>query len=288
MKNTFSLSADDTIALVACSDGVHPGAKPQIEQLCRVLEYLGLHTLTSPYLYAGPDGVYAGTAAQRAEALTEFYLNPAVQAIFDVSGGDLTNELLEFLDFDLLAAHPKPFAGYSDVTVLLNALFVRNQTPGLLWQIRNLVGKYGRQQLVDFKSFFLEGLGGLCDFPYSFLQGSRMSGIVVGGNLRCFLKLAGTPWFPDLSGKILFLESRSGELPQTVTAFRQLSQLGAFRDAAGILLGTFTQMEKSKISPTARELVLSMTQLPVAETGKIGHAADSKGILIGSAITLEA
>ena len=40
-----------------------------------------------------------------------------------------------------------------------------------------------------------------------FLQGSKMQGIVVGGNIRCLLKLAGTEYWPDMNGKILLLES---------------------------------------------------------------------------------
>lgn len=43
-----------------------------------------------------------------------------------------------------------------------------------------------------------------------FVRGNSMSGTVLGGNIRCFMKLNGTPYFPDLTGKILVLESLEG------------------------------------------------------------------------------
>ncbi len=99
-----------------------------------------------------------------------------------------------------------------------------------------------------------------------------MEGVVAGGNLRCLLKLAGTPYWPDLTGKLLFLEARSGLVPQLSTMLEQLSQLGAFRQAAGILLGTFTQMEREAAhprpkhccSPTCRRISLRQKPLPSA------------------------
>ena len=72
-----------------------------------------------------------------------------------------------------------------------------------------------------------------------------MEGILLGGNLRCFLKLAGTPYFPDLDGKLLFLESLGGGPELIASLLAQLSQLGVFQKIAGLLLGTFTELSKN-------------------------------------------
>ncbi len=60
--------------------------------------------------------------------------------------------------------------------------------------------------------------------------------------IRCFLKLAGTEYMPDFTDKILLLESYSGTVAKMETYLCRLEQLGAFKKAAGILLGTFTEM----------------------------------------------
>ena len=62
-----------------------------------------------------------------------------------------------------------------------------------------------------------------------------MDGIVLGGNIRCLLKLAGTEYFPDMKDKILLLEAMSGQVPQMVTYFSQLQQMGVFEKVKGIL-----------------------------------------------------
>ena len=110
-----------------------------------------------------------------------------------------------------------------------------------------------------------------------------MQGIVVGGNIRCFLKLAGTEYMPDLEGKILLLESQSGSVSRIESFLCQLQQIGAFEKVAGVLLGTFTQLEQETGAQTAGRLVKKIAgkSLPVAVTADIGHGTDAKAVVIG-------
>ena len=126
----------------------------------------------------------------------------------------------------------------------------------------------------------------LTNISCKFVQGDRLEGIVVGGNIRCFLKLAGTPYWPDLTDKVLLLEARGGGVAQMTTYLSQLQQLGAFEKVRGVLLGTFTQMERENQQPDMVSLVRSFVgeELPVAKTRDIGHGADAKGIIIGKKI----
>ena len=114
-----------------------------------------------------------------------------------------------------------------------------------------------------------------------------MQGVVIGGNIRCFLKLAGTEYMPDFKDKILLLESRSGRVPQMETYLSQLQQLGAFEQISGILLGTFTQMEEEQCKPEMPELLLNYVgeDMPIAVTREIGHGMDAKAIMIGERMT---
>ena len=85
------------IALVACSNGLEVRKKGSVEELCTYLEGLGFTLCVSPCLYEKDPvfcSVFSGTAEERAEALMSFYRDPEVQAILDLSGGDLANELL--------------------------------------------------------------------------------------------------------------------------------------------------------------------------------------------------
>ena len=77
--------------------------------------------------------------AFRAACLQELYLNDRIKAIFDLSGGDLANEILPYLDFESIKVHPKPYFGYSDNTVIVNALQRRTGIRNYLYNPKVLV-----------------------------------------------------------------------------------------------------------------------------------------------------
>ena len=256
-----------TAALICCSDGLEPKEWLNLEQLENVLKTCGIDTVESPYLYAG-DTAWSGTAQEKAAVFNHYMLNPTVDVLYDVSGGDLANSILEYLDYSAIS---KPVWGYSDLTAVLNAIYAKTGQECVLYQVRNLLGK----RIRNFRD------GTLFDIPVEFLQGDHMEGVVVGGNVRCLLKLAGTPYFPDLTNKILVLEAMSGSSTRIASYFSQLKQMGAFEKVSGILLGTFTKLERKEGKPTAEDLLLELTDKPVAKTKYIGHGEDAKAIVIG-------
>ena len=277
--NIDSCDSNKKVALVCCSNGLPVQIEPQIRFLTQYLREFGLKVVLSPYLYA-TDSVEAGTARQRAEILMGYYRDLEITDICDVSGGDIANEILPYLDYQTIATSDKMFWGYSDLTTILNALYAMTGKSSVLYQVRNLAHKECEQSA-------------LFDFDYEWIQGApapggALQGIVVGGNIRCLLKLAGTPYWPDMTDKILLLEARSGSVAQMTTHLSQLQQMGVFDQVRGILLGTFTQMEREQAQPAITELVCRFVgeQMPVAKTAWIGHGADSRAIVIGSSIRL--
>lgn len=286
-KKAPVLKAGDYIGLCACSNAVLPEQRADIERLCTVLYSMGLVPVVSPCLYAKDASGFGAPARERTEALARFYADSRIRAVFDVSGGDLANGVLDFLDFDILRANPKPLFGYSDVTAVLNAVFCKTGIPAYLYQIRNLCGACAEIQRARFYESLFAGGQELFSARWHFVQGMYMRGVLIGGNVRCLLKLAGTPFMPDFTGRVLFLESLSGGPARIASYLFQLKQLGAFEKITGLLLGTFTQMENEATGPAAAELALriaSRSDLPVAKTTDVGHGADSRCLIIGKEI----
>ena len=184
----------------------------------------------------------------------------------------------------MIAKMDKQFWGYSDLTTVLNAIYAKTGQTGVLYQIRNVLYKEREQQMTDVRDVLCEGGDALYRIDYHYVQGTEMHGIIVGGNIRCFLKLSGTAYMPDLNGKILLLESRSGTVGRMETYLSQLQQIGVFEQIAGILLGTFTEMEAKQCTPDIVQLVKRYAgeNMPIAVTGQIGHGTDAKGIVIGA------
>ena len=327
--------------IVAFSNAQKLEYRAQVEELAGFLRTVGMEVKLSECIYerggeAGcRDGgslgdVFSGTAKERAEQLMKMFKDPEVEEIFDISGGDVANQILDRLDYEAIAASKAVFWGYSDLSTVINAIYTLTGKESVLYQVKNMVrGAHAELQRERFCGWLsrAEGQecresavrlvshvwaeerqkcresdeeGQECRVPdeernklfapsFRFAQGRRMKGVVVGGNIRCFLKLAGTRYFPDLRGKVLLLEAMGGEVPQMATYLAQLKQLGAFEKIGGVHLGTFSAMERGGCVPDIVTLVKEVCgpEMPIAVTGEIGHGDDSKAIVIGREIELK-
>ena len=112
------LQQGDKISIIACSNGLLDSQSKQIENLYMILKKAGLIPVLSPYLYR-QESVFATDAKNRAKVLMDSYNDNEIKAIFDVSGGNIANEILDLLDYGLIKRNPKPFWGYSDLTTVI-------------------------------------------------------------------------------------------------------------------------------------------------------------------------
>lgn len=278
----------DKIGIVCCSNGQKRTYVEKSKLLENTLIDIGLQPMFSDYIYE-QDNIFSGTAKERAKALMDFYKDDEIKAIFDISGGDIANGVLPYLDYEVISNSQKLFWGYSDLTTIINAIYAKTGKVSVLYQVRNLIYDCKEEQIANFVNTAMNDGTDLFDIDYRFVQQRKMQGIVVGGNIRCFLKLAGTEYMPDLEGKILLLEGFSGDVAKMETYLCQLQQIGAFDNIAGILLGTFTEMEREKYMPNIETLVKNIVRddVPIAKTENIGHGIDSKAILVGQELCLE-
>lgn len=278
------LNKGDKIGVISCSNGLNIKHKNIIDELKLNLKSLDIDMVEGDTLYAKEYNLFSGTGEEKARALEKLFLDKDIKMIFDISGGDLANEVLDFLDFNLIKENPKPFFGYSDLTVLLNAIYSQCDITTYNYQLRNLIGKFKEEQMQNFKASFIEGKEDIFNLDYKWINGSYLEGIVVGGNIRCLLKLAGTKYMPNFKDKILFLESFSGNSAKMVTYITQYKNLGVFNEVKGIILGEFTEMERENLKPDIVEIlkrVIGEINIPILKTRDLGHGADAKCIPIG-------
>ena len=81
-----------------------------------------------------------------------FYKDAEIKGIFDISGGDVANGILPYLDYDVIANSPKIFLGYSDLTTVLNAIYQKTGRASVLYQIRKLIYEHKEEQISENKS----------------------------------------------------------------------------------------------------------------------------------------
>ena len=90
------------MAIVCCSNGQKTAYKEKLNNLQYTLETIGLIPVFGDYIYER-ESVFSGCAKERADSLINFYRDKEIKAVFDISGGDIANEILPFLDFYVIA-----------------------------------------------------------------------------------------------------------------------------------------------------------------------------------------
>lgn len=278
------LKRGDTVALVACSDLLKENQQDVINRVIENLNKLSLKVKISDYIYEVEEMDIVQIAKKKAEALMDFYKDDEVKAIFDVSGGNLANTILDYLDYETIKIKNKAFFGYSDVSVVLNALYSKSSSKNYLYQIRNIASEYESIQRKELENLLFKDDNKLLKFNYKWIQGSNLEGIVLGGNIRCLLKLSGTEFMPDFQDKVIFLESLSGGVNMMSTLITQLKHQGVFDKVKGVVLGYYTEMQRDTLTPKIEEIFVNIIdnhKLPIIKTDMIGHSKDSKALKIG-------
>lgn len=270
------------VGFTACSDTLKPSDLSNVLLLKDILNTMGIDVVLSKYIFQN-EGNEELSAQLKAENLMKFYQDDTITHIVDISGGNTANEVLSLLDFSIIANSGKVFMGYSDLSVVLNAIYSKTNNLGYLYSIRNLIRECSNIQISNFKSAFLEGSNELFNLEYSFLRGDSLKGTLIGGNIRCLAKLFATPYMPNFKDKVLLLESRGGDVNLIKSLLNQYSQVGVFNQVRGVVLGTFSHMEKHHLMPTVESMVLSITKdIPIIKTFDVGHEPNSKCVKIGS------
>jgi len=210
------------------------------------------------------DQFRSASIEHRVADLHAAFADPGVAGIITVIGGFNSNELLPYLDYDLIAANPKVFCGYSDITALQNAILART---GLVtysgphwssWGMRDHfepTGDWFRAAVMDDASLVVEPSKAWTDDLWFAdqdartpvpnegwwqLRPGRASGRIVGGNLCTLNLLQGTANMPSLDGALLFLEDAFES--NTVALARDLTSLLQQPDAdgvTGLVIGRF-------------------------------------------------
>ena len=241
------LNPGDTIGIVTLGSPLDPTV---IDARLSFLMGLGFNIVLGDYVYAN-NGYLAGTDEQRASDLMRMYEDSNVKAILPTRGGVGVEGILPFLDFYTIVDNPKIISGYSDITILLNAIsqFTNQITFNslLLIDFRPDTPEYNFDQFFAATSTYVSPRVILNppNMPtYSKIPGN-VTGTLVGGNLTSFVGSLGTPYEIDTKGKIFFLEEVHEPINTVYRYIVQLKVAGKFDDCIGIIMGECTRCQEA-------------------------------------------
>lgn len=218
--------------------------------------------------------------------------------IFDVSGGNLANLCLPYLDFEAYGRSNTVFAGFSDLSCLLNACLKVSGREVLLYAfgyepdpeklIRLILSKPEHSGSKEWQAW-ISRINSQIEIRIP--EGSERldfrseNPAYFGGNIRCFLKLASTKWFPDFNGGVLVLEGMGTGREEFLSLLMQLKLSGLLERSSAVLFGRFNRILSetgSEAYPVFLKQALDYLQidLPWAFTFDIGHFSGEKPLML--------
>ena len=268
-------------------------------------EARGYRVKLSPHVYDRDDYV-AGDAQNRAADLNALFADPEVDVVQALQGGYGSAQAIPFLDFDTIAANPKPLVGFSDITALHVAIRHRAGFPTVYGN--GLVGvgaaeatEFTRTRLLDVLT--TDALGPVPpdpDDPYTrAIRGGSVTAPLVGGCLWLLIQTMGTPWEFDLDGAIFFFEDVKAP-PYYIDGFlTQLRQAGKLDNVAGVVVGEMKDCDwgdlrersdwaRSRSLEDVLEQYLEPLGVPVLYKLPLGHGKHLASLPLGVTCTLDA
>jgi len=261
------------------------------------------------------DEFASSSIKSRVEDIHDAFADKNVKAVVTVIGGFNSNQLLRYIDWNIIKRNPKIFCGYSDITALNNAIFSKT---GLVSYSGPHYSTFGQKFYFDYSlEYFKKCL--LSDEPFEIrtsekwtddhwfrnqeernpvnndgfwvINEGKASGTILGANLCTFNLLQGTEYFPSLKDSILFIEDdEESQRHHFDRDLQSLMHLPDFKNVKGIVIGRFQNASKItkdiliKIIKTKKEL----NNLPVIANVDFGHTDPKITFPVGGLVEIEA
>ncbi|MCK4592816.1 LD-carboxypeptidase, partial [Candidatus Parcubacteria bacterium] len=252
------LQKGDVVGIVSPSEPITKDLRKQFNNGISALKSFGLKVKLGKHVF---DQYYynAGTRENRIKDFNNIWKDPEVKMVLMSQGGETANHLLDGIDYKIIRENPKIFAGISDGTTLLNAIFTK--TGLVTYHGPDLVYTFGRKITKSFKENFIKTLfngtiGQLIPNPnwqhqenpkikhngWKCLRSGKTEGILVGGHLGCLSSTILAGYGPNFKNTILFLEG-TDDVAHLDRQFTSLRLNGVFEKINGLIIGWFEWSE---------------------------------------------
>ncbi|MFA5729793.1 MAG: LD-carboxypeptidase [Candidatus Paceibacterota bacterium] len=268
------LKIGDTIGVIAPS---RPINEKEILPCIKILENRGFKVKLGKNLYK-KSYYSAGSAKERASDLNAMFKDKKVKAIMCASGGAASNQLLDLIDYESIKNNPKIFIGYSDITVLLLAIYSKTglitfHGPNLhsLKKLDKKAEEFLFEILTEKKKEYV--------FPgkIEIIKKGKARGILIGGNIHLSNSLLGTKYTPTYNKKIWFWEDL-GESPASLDLkLNQFKLSGNLKNISAMIIGNLSDCIDKKHKEDNRpinEIILELTKeynFPIIKVTYFGH-----------------
>jgi muramoyltetrapeptide carboxypeptidase len=248
----------------------------------RTLEKMGLEVANKSYVprLPGPEG--------KARELMKAFADKSVGLILARRGGYGAMKSLPFIDFKAIRRNPKLFAGFSDLSALLNPVYER---AGLVTLHSPMVINFGKPSRFTVRSF-KNALAGFPEknlfagAPVTVYNPGKARGALKGGNLVTLTALIGSEWEVKAGNSILFFEDVDEKTHQVDRYLAQWILSGRLKGVKGLILGDFRGVNNRETYNVISRLY--KVNFPVVHCPYIGHVKNKITLPVGASVELDA
>ncbi len=289
------LRKGDVVGIAAVSG---PVKTSDLEKGIELLEGLGLKVRLSQNIHEQKDYL-AGSDHDRVEELNKFFLDPIIRGIFFARGGYGSMRILPEINYKAILSDPKIMIGMSDLTALSMAVFqlcgvITLAGPMVAGQINSGLDE---NSMISFVEAITEpvahyqivrevGSPGL-----KMLRPGKMKGPLLGGCLSLLVSLLGTPYCPNFTGCVLFIEDVNEPPYKIDRMLTQMKLAGIFENIGGVIICQFAGDDPETATSTVERIVLDYVKpdiIPVISNFPHGHVLPNITLPVGALVEFEA
>jgi muramoyltetrapeptide carboxypeptidase len=279
------LEPGDLLAVVAPASPVDPDL---FAVGASILESWGFRLCYGPEIFARRP-FQAEADHKTWHFLEQALIDSEVRGVICARGGYGTIRILERLDFPLMAAQPKYFLGFSDIT---NLLCLFSQRTGLVTFHGPTVAQLGevtapaREQCYQMLTGPTEAA--MCFRDLQVLTAGAAQGPLIGGNLTTICHLVGTPYALPLAGQVLFLEDHNEPPYRVDRLLQQLRLSGSLNRVKAMILGSFSCCGNLQTIWDIFAALGESLRIPILAGLPAGHQPDNFTLPLGAEVEVDA
>ena len=281
-----AIKRGDTIGVVAPSNPIVGKNIEELNKAKEIVEKDGFKVVFSKNIFSNTNG-YTATAKEKAEDINEMFRNQDVKMIWCAKGGNNSNSVFEYLDYELIKKNPKIICGYSDITSLTN--MIHEKTGLVTFSGTNFKTIATDETDYSYKEAINRFVNGSIEIGkektgYKTIKEGTAEGELVGGNLFLTRGMVCGKYSISFKDKILFLEELGIETePAVINNFLYyMKQNGVFDEIKGLWLGNYEHESNIRLEEIVQEVLGDEYSFPIIKSNNFGHCETKTVIPIGT------
>ena len=280
------LNFGDTIGVVAPCNPIIGDNIEELDKAKQIVEKSGFKVKLSKNIYSNTN-TYSSTAQEKAEDINEMFKDKNIKMIWCAKGGENSNSIFEFLDYEVIKQNPKILCGYSDVASITS--MITSKTGLVTFNGTNFKTiatdetNYSYQEAI--KRFVNGSLDlGRDDEEYITIKEGQAEGELIGGNLSIIRGMVAGSYKLNFENKILFIEEFALETsPALVSNYLYyMKQNGVFGKIIGLWIGSYNHESNVTLEQIVLDTIGEEYGFPIIKSNNFGHIENKIVIPIGT------